>query len=323
MIRNVLVLGGCGFVGRSVVEKLVERSGGGGGRVLVPSRRPQRAGDVRSLPTVEVVNASLHDDPSLARLLKGQDAVVNLVAILHGSTAEFRQVHVELADRVARLARAFDIPRVVHVSALGVDTDDPSRAPSRYLRSKSEGEAALRRQLPHATVLRPSVIFGAHDRFLNLFASLQRVAPVMPLAGADASFQPVWVEDVAEAIVRSLDDERALGQTLEAVGPERYTLAELVRLAGRHAGVARPVLPLPDAVGRLQAFVMEHLPGPTLMSRDNLDSMRAPNVASGRLPGLELLGIEPAGLQAIAPAYLGPGQGPARMDAWRGLRRAG
>jgi NADH dehydrogenase len=323
VIRNVLVLGGCGFVGRSVVEKLVERSGGGDGRVLVPSRHPQRAGDLRSLPTVEVVPSALHDDPSLARLLKGQDAVINLVAILHGSQAEFDRVHVALPERIARIARTFGVPRVVHVSALGVDTDDPARAPSRYLRSKSAGEATLRRLLPQATVLRPSVIFGAEDRFLNLFASLQRLAPVMPLAGADATFQPVWVEDVAEAIVRSLDDERAHGQTIEAVGPARYTLADLVRLAGREAGVARPVLPLPESIGRLQAFVMEHLPGPTLMSRDNLDSMRAPNVASGRLPGLDLLGIEPAALEAIAPSYLGRGSGPARMDAWRGTRAHG
>jgi len=321
LIRNVLVLGGTGFVGRSVVEKLVARSGGAGGRITVPSRHPQRATMLRSLPTVELVDASVHDEASLGRLMQGQDAVIHLVAILHGSEAAFRQVHVDLVERIARMSRAFGIQRVVHVSALGVNAAEPASAPSQYLRSKSEGEALLRRLVPDATVLRPSVIFGAEDRFLNLFAKLQAASPVMPLAGADAQFQPVWVEDVATAIVRSLDDERAVGQTLECTGPGRYSLAELVRAAGRWAGHERPVLPLPAAAGRLQAWVLEHAPGPTLMSRDNLDSMKAPNVSTGLLPGLELLDIEPTALEAVAPAYLAPGQGVERFNLWRSLRK--
>ena len=321
MINHVLVLGGCGFVGRSVLERLVERTQAGDGRILVPSRHPQRAGDVRSLPTVEVVQASLHDDASLARLLAGQHAVINLVAILHGDDAAFRQVHVDLPERLGRLSKAAGVQRIVHVSALGVDAEHPDAAPSRYLRSKAEGEVALRRHRPDAVVLRPSVIFGAGDRFLNLFASLQRVAPLMPLAGADATFQPVWVEDVAEAIVRSLDDEAATGRTIECTGPQRYTLADLVRMAGRWAGCERPVIPLPAAVGRLQALARELMPGPTLMSRDNIDSMQVPNVASGRLPDLELLGIEPASLEAVAPSYLSRGRGLERMNAWRSARR--
>lgn len=323
MIRNVLVLGGTGFVGRSVVEKLVQRNGGAGGRITVPSRHAPRAAALRSLPTVEIVGASVNDEPTLGRLMQGQDAVINLVAILHGTDAEFQKAHVALVERVARMSRAFGIERLVHVSALGVNTAEPAAAPSRYLRSKSEGEALLRRLVPKATVLRPSVIFGAEDRFLNLFAKLQAVSPVMPLAGADAQFQPVWVEDVATAIVRSLDDERAVGQTLECTGPARYSLAELVRAAGRWAGHERPVLPLPAAVGRLQAWALEHAPGPTLMSRDNLDSMKTPNVATGHLPGLELLDIEPAALEAVAPAYLAPGQGVERLNLWRSLRKRG
>ncbi len=323
MIRNVLVLGGTGFVGRSVIEKLVQRNGGGNGRITVPSRRPQRAAALRSLPTVELVDASVHDEPSLGRLLKGQDAVINLVAILHGSVAEFKTVHVDLVERLARMARTFDVQRLVHVSALGVNTAEPARAPSNYLRSKSEGEALLRRLAPSATVLRPSVIFGAEDRLLNLFAGLQAMAPVMPLAGAQAMFQPVWVEDVATAIVRSLDDERAPGLTLECTGPDRYSLADLVRCAGRWSGHARPVLPLPAAIGRLQAWVFEHAPGPTLMSRDNLDSLRVPNVATGELPGLQALDIEPASLEAVAPTYLSRGQGIERLNLWRSLRQRG
>jgi uncharacterized protein YbjT (DUF2867 family) len=320
MIRQVVVLGGTGFVGRSVCERLVERSGGASGRIVVPSRRPQRAAALRHLPTLELIDADVHDEPTLGRLLNGADALINLVAILHGSDEQFQKAHVRLVERAAHIARAFGVQRVVHVSALGVSPQAPAQAPSRYLRSKSEGEAALRRIVPQATVLRPSVIFGANDRFLNLFASMQALVPAVPLACADASFQPVWVEDVASAIVRALDDERATGATIECAGPDRRTLAELVQAAGRWSGHERPVIPLPQALGRLQAWTMEHAPGPTLMSRDNLDSMQLPSVASGQHPGLELLDIEPASLDAIAPTYLAPDRGVARMNRWRSGR---
>jgi NADH dehydrogenase len=165
------------------------------------------------------------------------------------------------------------------------------------------------------------VIFGAEDRFLNLIAKLQAVAPVMPLAGAKTRFQPVWVEDVAEAIVRCLDAPTTVGQTIECAGPDVYTLAELVRLAGRWSGHQRPVLPLPMVAGRLQALVMELLPGEPLMSRDNLESMKVPNVASGSLPGLASLGIAPASLAQIAPGYLGHRDGRANLNALRAVAR--
>jgi NADH dehydrogenase len=205
------------------------------------------------------------------------------------------------------------VRRVVHVSALGVD----AHAPSRYLRSKAAGEAALAAAGLDLTVLRPSVIFGEGDRFLNLFARLQSILPVMPLAGADARFQPVWVDDVALGIVRCLDDRTTIGETLECCGPEVYTLAQLVRIAGREAGHPRPVIGLPGWLGRLQAALMEMLPGEPLMSRDNLDSMRVASVATGSRPGLARLGIRPASVEAIAPLYLGRGQGLARLDHWR------
>lgn len=315
-MRDVLVLGGSGFVGRSVCAKLVDHSGGAGGRIVVPTRRLARARHVQLLPTVQTVEADLHDDAQLARLVAGCDAVVNLVAILHGSEAAFERVHVELPRRLAAACRSAGVRRVVHVSALGVAPD----APSRYLRSKARGEAVLRNAGLDLTLLRPSVIFGAADRFLNLFATLQAAAPVMPLAGADSRYQPVWVEDVAAAIVACLERPDTIGQTIECAGPKAYTLRELVALAGRFAGHARPVIALPDALGRLQALALECLPGEPLMSRDNLDSMRVPNVASGSLPGLDALGIRPSALEAIAPGYLAPAQGPARLDPWRARR---
>lgn len=315
-MRDVLVLGGSGFVGRSVCAKLVDHSGGAGGRIVVPTRRLARARHVQLLPTVQTVEADVHDDAQLVRLVAGCDAVVNLVAILHGGEAAFERVHVELPRRLAAACRSAGVHRVVHVSALGVAPD----APSRYLRSKARGEAVLRDAGLDLTLLRPSVIFGAADRFLNLFATLQAAAPVMPLAGADSRYQPVWVEDVAAAIVACLERPDTIGQTIECAGPKAYTLRELVALAGRFAGHARPVIALPDALGRLQALALECLPGEPLMSRDNLDSMRVPNVASGSLPGLDALGIRPSALEAIAPGYLAPAQGPARLDPWRARR---
>lgn len=315
---KLLILGGTGFVGTALCEALLRRHGPA--TVLrVPSRRPERAkGRIGTLPSVELLAADVHDEAQLVRLMQGCEAVIHLVAILHGRPADFQRVHVELPAKVGRAARAAGVGRLLHVSALGVAAD----APSHYLRSKAAGEAALREAgAPGLTVLRPSVIFGAGDRFLNTFAALQTVAPLLPLAGADAQFQPVWVQDVAEALVRCLDDASTAGETIEAAGPRVWTLAELVRLAGRLAGVPRPVLPMPDPVGRLQAAVMGLLPGEPLMSADNLDSMKVPNIASGRLPGLARLGLTPTALEAVAPGYLGGGASASRLDAWRSLAR--
>ena len=309
---NVLVLGGSGFVGRSVCEKLFERAGGTG-RIVVPTRHPARARHLKLLPTAEIPLANVHDDAELARLVDGCDAVVNLIAVLHASEAEFQRVHVALPERLARVCSAAGVRRVIHVSALGAAAD----APSRYLRSKAAGEQRLRDAALELTVLRPSVIFGEHDRFLNLFARLQAVLPVLALAAADARFQPVWVEDVASAIMRSLDDRATVGRTFECCGPEVYTLKQLVQLAGRFSGHQRPVIALPAGLGRLQAALLERMPGEPLMSRDNLDSMRLPNIASGELPGLAHFGITPSTVESIAPLYLGDDFGPARFDAWR------
>jgi NADH dehydrogenase len=208
------------------------------------------------------------------------------------------------------------VRRLVHVSALGAS----ETAPSRYLRSKASGEAVLRAADLDLTVLRPSVIFGAEDNFLNLFASLQTVFPVMALAGADSRYQPVWVEDVATAIVRCLDQPATIGQVIECAGTAQYTLKQLVQLAGRLSGHARPVIGLPAGLGRLQALALELLPGEPLMSCDNLDSMQVPSITTGRHPGLDSLGIRPAALEAVAQTYLGHAQGPARLDPWRARR---
>lgn len=309
--QRVLVLGGSGFVGQSFCEQWTRAVPGG--ILLVPTRRLARGRAIRHLPGVVLRQADVHDPSALRTLVQGCDAVVNLVAILQGSAAAFEHAHVRLPTQLASVCAAEGVNRLVHISALGVGL----QAPSNYLRSKTAGEAALAPMGQALTVLRPSVIFGARDRFLNTFARLQALAPVVPLAGASSTFQPVWVEDVAQAIVRSLIKPQHTPAMLECAGPEVYTLADLVRLAGQWSGHARPILPLPGPLATLQALAMEALPGEPLMSRDNLASMLVPNVATGQLPGLSALGITPTSLKAIGPGYLSPGQGCARLDALR------
>ena len=285
-MKKILVLGGTGFVGRHLCEALNRR----GCHITVPTRRwPARS--VQMLPFVTVVRADVHDPRALAQLVSGHDAVVNLVAVLHGDEARFERLHVTLPTNVAQACVTAGVRRLVHVSALGADLQGPSM----YQRSKAQGEQALQ-SLASAqglalTILRPSVIFGADDAFINLFARLQKVFPLMPLAGAGTRFQPVSVQDVARALITTLENPRTAGQVYELGGPEVLTLAQLVQHAGRWAGCERPILPLPHALGYLQALAMECAPGEPLMSRDNLASMQTDNVLSGRWPGLRALGL--------------------------------
>ena len=320
MNDNLLILGGTGFIGRVLCEKLVRQRRGGGAMTTVATRRRAHARDLQPLPTIEIVEADVHDDAQLARLVAGRSAVVNLIGILHGRDVDFERVHVDLPRRLAAACVSGGTRRIVHLGALGSNAG----APSAYLRTKAAGEALL---LQHpgllATSLRPSVVFGAGDRFLRLFAQLQAVAPLLPLAGAGARFQPVWVDDLADAILAALNDPATIGQTLECAGPRTYTLAELVRLAGQWSGHPRWVWPLPLGLSWPLATLMEWMPGEPLLSRDNLLSMEVPNVASGMCPGLEALGITPTPLEAVGPAMLGQGSEAARLDGWRAKVHAG
>ena len=300
-MKKVLVLGGTGFVGSHVCQKLALLPV----RITLPTRRPENAKHLQLLPTVDVLTADVHDETALARLVAGHDAVVNLVAILHGTEAAFDRVHVQLPQKLARACLAAGVRRVVHVSALGAALD----APSMYQRSKARGEQVLQMGALDLTLLRPSVIFGAEDKFLNVFARLQQIFPVVPLAGAGTRFQPVWVGDVAQAIVHCLQNPHTAGQIFDACGPDVMTLKQLVQFSAKASGVnggrGRPVIGLPLALGRVQAALMALAPGEPLMSRDNLDSMAVDNISDGRLPGLAALGITPASVQAVAPGYLG------------------
>jgi len=310
---RILILGGTGFVGHMLCEALTTAFGSGGTRLRVPTRKLRHAREIQMLPLVDVIEADVHDDATLDTLVAGCDVVVNLIAILHGSAAQFDHVHVQLPRRIAAACSRQGVKRLVHVSALGVGPD----APSNYLRSKTAGEAVLQQAGLALTVLRPSVVYGADDHFLNLFASLQAVAPFMPLAHADAQFQPVWVCDLAAALAACVQQPATAGHTYEICGPEVMTLADIVRAAGRWSGHPRPVLPIPDAAGQLQALLLEALPGEPMMSRDNLASMQVPNVATGKLPTLKDLGITPAAMASIAPEYLGGGRVHEALNRYR------
>lgn len=323
---SILILGGSGFIGRALCEQLVQAHGGRA-RITVPTRRLGHAPGlqaIQSLPGLTVLPADVHRPETLQALVAGHEVVVNLIAILQGNEAQFQRNHVQLPRQIAAACRAAGVRRLIHVSALGVGAavDGQTEGPSRYLRSKAGGEAVLQTSPDlDLSILRPSVVFGAGDRFVNLFAKLQALFPLMPLAGAEARFQPVWVEDVAAAIRRCIADPATIGQTYEIAGPEVLSLGEIVGRAGRWSGHPRPILPLPAPLAWAQALMMELLPGEPLMSRDNLGSMRVPNVAGASglaLPGLAELGITPSSLAAVAPSYLRPEQqGCGRLDAWR------
>lgn len=297
-MNAVLLLGGTGFLGRHVASRLAARNL----RVIVPTRNRERGRHLLLLPTVELVNANVHDEGMLAELVRRVDAVVNLVGVLHSRHGEpygpdFARAHVELPRKLVAACDAAGIERLVHVGALGAAAD----APSEYLRSKAAGEAVVRAARTPWVILRPSVVFGPEDNFLNLFARLLRIAPVVPLGGAHARLQPVWVGDVATVIEAALSRRDSPGQTYELAGPEVYTLAGLVRFVGELIRRERPVLPLPEGLAWLQALLLEHLPGGPLMSRDNLRSLRVDNVAHcAPLP----FGFVPASLARIAPTYL-------------------
>ena len=308
-ISSVCVLGGSGFVGQAVADELAQR----GIAMRIVSRSRPRAMPLTVFPTAEVRVADVHDAQALARCFDGVDAVVNLVGILHETRRQsFEACHAQLPRKVVEACRATGVRHLLHMSALGASADGPSK----YLRSKAAGEAAVREGagIVPFTIFRPSVIFGEHDRFLNLFATLVRLFPAIPLAAAGARFQPVWVEDVARCFATALGNPRCFGQTYELGGPKVYTLAELVRLVSATLGRRRAVVPLPGPLAGLQAFVMERLPG-KLMTRDNLASMRVDNVAAGDFPAV--FGFQPSPIEAIVPEYLRGSAARARYPRYR------
>ncbi len=317
-IREILLIGGTGFVGSHLAHVLASR----GVRVTIPTRHRARAAHLLLLPTVDVVQADVHDTQTLAALMRGKDAVINLVGVLHSRPGtpygpDFARAHVELPGKIVTACHMTGVRRLIHVSALKAGKD----APSEYLRSKAAGEAAIKSLNGEWTLLQPSVIFGAGDSFLNLFACLLKTFPVLPLAGANARFQPVFVEDVAQIIADLIDDEASHRQTFEVCGPRVYTLRRLVEYVGELTGHSRPIINLPPPLAWLQAAVLEHLPG-RLMSRDNLASMRVDNVSFGQpQPAIHGVSRQPTALESVAPSWLGNHLPRSRFGSFRAHAR--
>lgn len=302
--RLVTVFGGSGFVGRHVVRALAKR----GYRIRVAVRRPDLAGFLQPLGGVgqiQPVQANLRYPASIAAALKGATAAVNLVGILaEGGRQRFSAVQAEGAAAVARAASAEGISSYVHVSSIAADPASPSA----YARSKAEGERATLAALADAVILRPSLIFGAEDRFFNLFAGLAQIAPALPLiGGGHTRFQPVFVGDVAEAVARALEGAARPGTIYELGGPDIRTLRELLEMMLHEIGRSPLLVPLPFALARLKASFLQLLPNPLLtvdqvrlLETDNIVSEQA--IAAGR--DLAALGIVPTTMAAILPSYL-------------------
>ena len=306
-LDSIVVLGGCGFVGRHIVARLVSD----GYRVAVPTRRREEAKHLITLPTVDVVEEDIHDPAALERLFAERAAVVNLVGIISESGRDtFERVHVELPRKVIAACHNARVPRLLHMSALGASPD----APSRYLTSKAAAEAMVAASGLKWTIFRPSVIFGREDKFLNMFARLARTMPVVALASAGARFQPVYVGDVAHCFVQAIDDEITFGGRYDLCGPKVYTLKELVAYVGEVTGAVRPIVALGPGLSSVMATVLGNLPG-KILTRDNLASMRKDNVCDCPFPAV--FGVAPASMESVAPSYLSPAAQRSPFDRYR------
>jgi len=297
--KRACILGGTGFVGRHVIRRL----GDAGYHCVVPTRRAHRHRDLNLYPGVELVSVASLDVDTLIACFAQCDLAVNLVGILNeqGGTS-FRRVHVELVQRIVRAAEQAGLGRLLHMSALNADA---AHGASAYLRSKGEGE-----EIAHAAVglgvtsFRPSVVFGRGDSFFNRFASLLELAPgVFPLACPDARFAPVWVGDLAEAMLRSVESPQAVGRRYDLCGPRVFTLDELVAYTARRIGKRVLLASLNDIASRLQARLFGLLPGKPF-TLDNYQSMQTPSVC-GEHNGLLELGIHPTDIETVVPTYLG------------------
>ena len=313
-IKKVLLLGGSGFVGTYIVNRLSQR----GIEVTVPTRRRERTKALIIQPGVTMPEADIRCEKTLAELMTGHDAVINLVGILHSRdvvlpySRDFAEAHVELPKKIVAACKAAGVRRLVHMSALNAD----SNGPSEYLRSKGDGEAivlAAQGELD-VTVFRPSVIFGLGDSFLSMFAVVLKKVPFFPLGFGHARFQPVWAADVADAFVDSLSDVDTYGQAYELVGPKVYTLREMVEYTKELTGSTATVIPLSEGWAYLQAGLMWLAPNP-MLSPDNLRSMEKDSIGA---PGAQApANWRPTALEAIAPTYIALNTPRGKLDSFR------
>jgi uncharacterized protein YbjT (DUF2867 family) len=298
--RRTAVLGGSGFIGRYVVQRLAAR----GDVVPVGCRHAE---DAKFLMTfglvgqIAAVDVAIDDEQLLPAFLAGNEALVNSVGILRESgTQTFERVHHLGPARMARLAREAGVGRLLHISAIGADP----RSPSAYARTKAAGEAAVRDAFPTATILRPSVVFGPEDQFFNRFAAIATISPVLPVIGGGGTrFQPVYVGDVADAVLKCLDDPATAGRTYELGGPKIYTFRELLELLLTEIRRKRLLVDLPFGLAGFQARVMSIMPNPPL-TPDQVELLKRDNVVSSGALTLATLGIPATAVESILPTYL-------------------
>jgi NADH dehydrogenase len=303
MQNLVTVFGGSGFIGTQAVRQLAKL----GWRIRVAVRQPNLAYAMRlhgDVGQIDVVQANVRNEASVRRALEGATASLNLVSVLHEKGRQgFQALNVMGARNVAEAARAEGVTRVVQMSALGADLNSPSK----YARTKAEGEVAVREVYPDAVIVRPSIVFGPDDHFFNKFAEMALLSPALPLmGGGHTRFQPVFVGDVGKALARVVTSTEAAGQTYELGGPADFTFRRLMELMLTEIERRRVLLPLPwfaaDLVGGLGDLAAIALAPP--VTSDQVKLLRADNVTSGQYPGLEALGITPTTLEAVLPTYL-------------------
>ncbi|HLG90242.1 MAG TPA: complex I NDUFA9 subunit family protein [Alphaproteobacteria bacterium] len=299
--KTATVFGGGGFIGRHLVRRLART----GAVIRVPTRHAARVKVVRTAGVVGQVVPEMidvFDDAELAAAIQGADMVVNLIGILYETRRDsFVKVHEELPGRIARLAADLGVERLVHVSALGASAD--SRA--KYARTKAAGETAVRAFFPEATILRPSTVFGPEDDFFNRFASMSLLSPALPLIGGGATrFQPVYVGDVADAIMAALERADAPGRTYELGGPTVLTFRQLMEKIMAETGRHRLLVPVPWGLAHLLASIAEWAPGAPPLTRDQVELLKRDNIVSGQAPGLSDLGIRATAPEVILPTYL-------------------
>jgi len=293
----VTVLGGSGYIGRALTAHLVRA--GYAVRLLTRSREVTRP--LWVLPGLDVREVDVYDVSQLTAAFAGSAAVINLVGIIRETRKQtFARAHALLPQKVVTACADANVARLLHMSALNAD----SSGPSDYLRSKGDGEAAVRESKLHWTIFQPSVVFGPDDTFLNTFARVLSQAPLLMVPSARTRFQPVYVGDVAAAFCRALPLFSTTGKTFPLGGPRVYRLNELLRWLGKTTGSPRPILSTPTALALLQAWLLEHLPG-HLMTRDQLRSMQKDSVCpDGKTNTLIELGVTPTALEDVAPRWL-------------------
>jgi NADH dehydrogenase len=301
-MATVVVFGGGGFLGRRLVDRLTAE----GMTVRVAVRHPDRSRiELRSggFERVTVVPADVRDQASVAAAIAEADAVVNAVsAYVEKGGVTFEAVHVRGAENVAREAAAAGVARLVLVSGIGADPDSSSP----YIRARGRGELMVRQAFPGATIVRPGAMFGPGDALFGTLAALARLLPALPLIGGGSTrLQPIFVEDVAEAISSILSDPGTVGRTYELAGPKVYTLHELVNMTLQLMGKRRLLVPIPFAVAEVQARLFELLPNPPLTT-GQVDLLKTDNVASGVLPDVQDLNIQPKAVEEVIPTYIGP-----------------